>query len=168
MSCANELETSCCFQANLGRLSEAAEDRWREWASQKCENFSLTPSGGGEWILNARRAVESDKRSLQKLLRTLGSHWKMRIQKEAGKSWLQLITPETFAQALDQDRNREGEVGDPEPDAMLALGHADSKADDSPELRICSSAAPCRFVLQLNKDFDARSYEMHAALQARR
>ena len=117
-------------------------------------------------LLNARRAVESDKRSLQKLLRTLGSHWKMRIQKEAGKSWLQLITPETFAQALDQDRNREGEVGDPEPDAMLALGHADSKADDSPELRICSSAAPCRFALQLNKDFDARSYEMHAALQA--
>ena len=75
-----------------------------------------------EWILNARRAVESDKRSLQKLLRTLGSHWKMRIQKEAGKSWLQLITPETFAQALDQDRNREGEVGEPEPEAAAVPG----------------------------------------------
>ena len=102
-------------------------------------------------VLNARRAVESDKRSLQKLLRTLGSHWKMRIQKEAGKSWLQLITPETFAQALDQDRNREGEVGDPEPEAVSAPS---------------TMPAPCRLVLRLSEDFDARSREMTAALQA--
>ena len=102
-------------------------------------------------LANARRAVESDARSLQKLLRTLGSHWKMRIQNEAGKSWLQLITPEAFAQALDQDRNREGEVGDPEPEAVSAPS---------------TMPAPCRLVLQLSEDFDARSREMTAALQA--
>ena len=135
------------------------------WASQRCEDFLPTPNGDkGEWILNARRAVESDAKSLQKLLRTLGSHWKMRIQNEAGRSWLQLITPEAFAQALGHDCNHEGEVR--APDAMLALGHANSKADNAPEPRICSSTAPCWFVLQLNKDFDARSREMHAALQA--
>ena len=60
--------------------------------------------------------------TLQKLLRTLGSHWKMKIQNEAGRSWLQLITPEAFAQALGQDRNREGEVGDPEPEAASVPG----------------------------------------------
>jgi len=105
----------------------------------------------GEWILSARHAVESDTKTLPKLLRTLGSHWKMKIQNEAWRSRLHLITPEAFAQALGQDHNREGEVGDPEPEATSVPG---------------TMPAPCRFVLQLSKDFDARSRDMTAALQA--
>ena len=169
MTCATKLETSCCFQANLGRLSEAAEDRWRAWASQKCDDFLLPPRGEeGEWILHARRAVESDAKTLQKLLRTLGSHWKMKIQNEAGRNWLRLITPEAFAQAPGHDSNPEvHEEGAPEPQASVwAQGRADSEADIAPELQNCSSTAPCQILLQLSRDFDARAREMHAALQA--
>ena len=88
--------------------------------------------------------MDSNAKTLQKLLRTLGSHWKMEIQNEAGRSWLQLITPEAFAQALGHDCNREGEVGAPEPDTVLVPS---------------TMPAPCQVVLQLNKDFDARSRE---------
>ena len=98
MTCATDLETSRCFQANLGRLSEEAQSRWRDWASRKCADFLLSPQEGGVWILHGRRDVESDAKTLQKLLRALGSHWKMKIQTE--RDWLRLLTPDAFLQVL--------------------------------------------------------------------
>ena len=167
MTCATKLETSCCFQANLGRLSEAAEDRWRAWASQKCEDFLLAPrEEEGEWILQAKRPVESDAKTLQKLLRTLGSHWKMKIRNEAGRQWLQLLTPEAFEQALKRDSNPELEEEAPKPRASARQSQTNSEANVAPELQLCSSATPCRISLQLSSNFDATAREMYAALQA--
>ncbi len=167
MTCATNLETSRCFQANLGRLSEAAERRWRAWASQKCCDFLLALQEGGEWILHARHDVESDARTLQKLLRTLGSHWKMKVQTEAGRNWLRLITLDTFAQALGSNSIPEREGVSELQTSEKAPGRADdSESNVAPELQPCSSAAPCGILLQLNSAFDARTQQMHAALQA--
>jgi hypothetical protein len=167
MACTTDLETSCCFQADLGRLSEAAESRWRTWASRKCCNFLLEPQEGGEWILHARRDVESDARTLQKLLRTLGSHWKMKVQTKAGRNWLRLITEDMFAHALRSGSNPEREdVSEPASSEKAPGCAGDYESNVAPELPPCSGAAPCRILLQLSSDFDARAQHMHAALQA--
>ena len=73
------INSSCCLEANLGHLTEEAERRWRTWASKAFNAYKLAPKDG-EWILVARRDDEVDVKTLQKTLRTKGSHWKMRIR----------------------------------------------------------------------------------------
>ena len=65
------INSLCCFQANLGDLTEEAEHRWRTWASKACHGFKLAPKDG-DWILVAKRNDEADVKTLEKALRTLG------------------------------------------------------------------------------------------------
>jgi hypothetical protein len=60
------INSLCCFQANLGDLTEEAEHRWRTWASKSCHGFKLAPKDG-DWILVARRNDEADVKTLQKV-----------------------------------------------------------------------------------------------------
>ena len=98
-----------------------------------------------------------DARALQKCLRTLGSHWKMRTQ--TGNNWLRLVTPKVCANVIN---HLEGE-GVPEQQGVSMENDPKSDTDIEPVLQPCLSAVPCR-MLQLSPDVDARARGMYAAV----
>ncbi len=91
----------------------------------------------------------------------------MKVQTEAGRNLLRLITLDTFAQALGSASNPEREgVSEPQSSEKAPGRADDSESNVARELPPSSSAAPRRILLQLSSDFDARAQQMHAALQA--
>ncbi len=79
--------------------------------------------------------MESDASTLQKLLRMLGPHRKMKVQTEAGRNWLRLITLDAFAQALGSNSIPEREGVSELQNSERALGRADdSESNVAPEL----------------------------------
>ena len=98
-----------------------------------------------------------DTRTLQKCLRTLGSHWKLRVQTR--NNWLRLVTPKACTNTIN---HLEGE-GVPEQQGVSMENNPESDTDIEPVLQPCLSAVPCR-MLQLSPDVDARARGMYAAV----
>jgi len=83
------------FKARLGDLDDCARERWKVWAQRACLRSYLIEQDGEVFIF-AERHGSTDVKSLQKLLRTLSSHWKTLLPKFVKEEWLWLITAQEF------------------------------------------------------------------------
>ena len=75
------------FKARLGQLDDRVQERWKTWAQRACLRYYLVEQGG-ETLLSAERSGEADAKSIQKMLRTIASHWKSNIPKFGREEWL--------------------------------------------------------------------------------